>query len=439
MLYLLVLAASLRLSSAQVDASGLSLFSGETPPSIAQASFQHLSFLTRARNHTTAQLAGSLLQKKDTPAAPEVRPVQTQTTVTTVMTFWNGVMLATTCSIFLKVRRSATEGIDLLTSAEASEDASISKALPSVLVWVALGIILVCFNKYLFLAKEQGGFGFPFPMSLTWWHMFTGFLCTNIVRATKPELMPAVQEGKLGLHGFLTAIVPIGLVLGGYLAIGNSAYLYLSVSFVQMLKSSGPMFVYAISVACGLERLSAAAVMAICIVVMGVAGASVGETAFSWFGFALQFTAFVLDGIRMVLFKMLMSSRGTKLDPLSGLYYYSPVCVVFLFLPMIHYEGHNLLATLSQASPWLLGVLAINGMVAFSLNLSMLSLFANASATTISMASVVRDIMLTFGTALLFHTTITKVQILGYLSACVGVTRGCAAFLDNEVHRIISD
>jgi len=273
----------------------------------------------------------------------------------------------------------------------------------------------------MYLEADKGGFGVPCPMALTWWHMFTGFIATNIVRLARPDLMPAVQEGKLDLRGFCTAVLPIGIVFGAYLAIGNSAYLYLNVSFVQMLKSAGPMFVFAMSVALGLEKTTAASVVAIAIVVTGVAGASVGEMAFSWFGFALQFVAFLLDGMRLVMLKMLMSSRGTKLDPLSGLYYYSPVCIITLLWPVIHFEGPKLLTVWAYLSPSLFAVIVLNGLIAFSLNLSLLSLFANASATTVSMASVVRDICLTFGSALIFLNTLTRVQVLGYLSACVGV------------------
>jgi len=304
---------------------------------------------------------------------------------------------------------------------DASEDMSISNSLPPVLLWASLGILLICFNKFMYLAPEQGGFGFPCPMALTWWHMFTGMVCTNIVRLVRPELMPAVQEGKLDRHGFITAVVPIGVVFACYLAVGNSAYLYLSVSFVQMLKSAGPLAVFGISIAFGMEKFTIAAMVSLSIVVLGVCSASVGEISFSWFGFGLQFSAFILDGIRMVLLKKLMSSRGTKLDPLSGLYYYSPVCVVTLILPVYFFEGHLLATTLAQASPSLYGIIVVNGLLAFSLNVSLLAFFEKVSATTASMASVCRDIVLTFGSSVIFHTAISRVQLLGYLSACLGV------------------
>jgi hypothetical protein len=338
------------------------------------------------------------------------------TKMTEVLTVWNAVVLFCMLLLVVKVIKApANEAV------EASEDMSISKQLLPVMIWSALGIALVCFNKYMYLTPDKGGFGFPCPTSLTWWHMLFGMLATNIVRLVRPELMPAVHEGKLSYHGYCTAVVPIGVVFAAYLALGNTAYLYLSVSFVQMLKSAGPMSVFVISVACGFEKLSWPAVISIIIVVMGVAGASVGEIAFSWFGFSLQFSAFILDGMRMVLMKKLMSARGTQLDPLSALYYYSPVCVVFLAWPVYHFEGAKLATTLATAAPSLFAVIAVNGLVAFALNVSLLALFKRASPTTVSMASVCRDIFLAFGSAGIFHTTITKVQVLGYLSACVGV------------------
>jgi len=131
--------------------------------------------------------------------------------------------------------------------------------------------------------------------------------------------------------------------------------------------------------------------------------------------------AFLLDGVRIVLLKLLLSARGTKLDPLSGFYYYSPVCVLTLIAPVIYFEGETLSSIFATASPQLFGIIALNGVVAFSLNLSFLALLAKAGATTMSVASVIRDVFLTFFSALIFHTTITRAQVLGYFSASLGV------------------
>ncbi len=36
-----------------------------------------------------------------------------------------------------------------------------------------------------------------------------------------------------------TAVVPVGIAFAGVLWLGNDAYMYLSVSFIQMLKVNG--------------------------------------------------------------------------------------------------------------------------------------------------------------------------------------------------------
>jgi len=348
-------------------------------------------------------------------------PALTHPLLTTALTVANaGVLVIVPMLLALMWRAPNPQGIPLVPDQDV-EDQSIGKALPYVIVWASLGALCVCFNKYVLLPVNGGGFGFPCPMALTWWHMCTGLIGTCSVRLIKPDLMPAVQEGKMSLHGFLTGVVPIGILFAVYLALGNVSYMYLSVPYIQMLKNAGPLFVFAVAVAFGMEKFTMATVMPICIVVVGVAAATVGEAAFNLFGFMLQLAGFFLDALRLVLIKKLLSSNGTKLDPLSGLYYYCPVCVVLLLGPVIHFEGSIVLDVLRHASPSLIGIIVLNGLVAFSVNISLLSVLAHTSATTLTMASVVRNILLTFGSAMMFHNSITHGQILGYFSACVGV------------------
>jgi hypothetical protein len=306
-------------------------------------------------------------------------------------------------------------------SVQPSEDSSITQQLPTVLTWAAVGISLIMFNKYMYMKPEDGGFGFPCPMSLTWCHMFTGMIMTQALRLLKPEWLPAVAEGKVDTATFFKSIVPVGIVFAAYLSIGNCAYLYLSVSYIQMLKSAGPIAVHLLACLVGVERMEVSTLCTVMIISVGVGGASIGEGNFCLFGFLLQLAAFFLDGLRMVLLKTLIASNRVNLDPLSGLYYYSPVCVVALIGPVAYFEGAKLMAVLATLQVSFYGVLAANALLAFSLNCILLSLFRVASPTTVSVASVARDIFLTFGSAWWFKTSLSPVQVAGYLSACLGV------------------
>jgi len=49
-------------------------------------------------------------------------------------------------------------------------------------------------------------------------------------------------------------VVPVGVCQALTLAMGNAAYIYLTVSFIQMLKAATPIFVLAIGIAFGIEK-----------------------------------------------------------------------------------------------------------------------------------------------------------------------------------------
>jgi len=315
---------------------------------------------------------------------------------------------------------------DLLPS---TEDKSIGHVLLSVLIWAGLGLALIHFNTYIALDPSEGGLGFPFPMALTLWHLFASLVAISTVYCVRPRLMPQVhvQEAlcrtgrRRGGLDFVTVVMYIGICNALYLTLINMAYLQFQAPFIDMLKSCDPVVVYCISVAAGLESLRIAPGVALGIVALGVAGSSYGLMKFSWLGFGLVLTSLILDGMRLVLMKISMSSKGFKLDPLASLYFYSLVGVMALCGPVVYFEGHGLLAVLGTASAKFCWVLVLYAVVGFVHNLSLFFLIANTSPTTISVARVIRDVILTFSAASFLHTTLTRAKVLGYLCACLGV------------------
>lgn len=74
-----------------------------------------------------------------------------------------------------------------------------------------------------------------YPVLLTAWHLGFATLMTQILARTSTLLD---GRKKIAMTGrvYLRAIVPIGLFFSLSLICGNLTYLYLSVSFIQMLK-----------------------------------------------------------------------------------------------------------------------------------------------------------------------------------------------------------
>lgn len=76
-----------------------------------------------------------------------------------------------------------------------------------------------------------------YPVLLTSWHLgFATFMTQVLARTT--SLLDGRKTVKMTGRVYLRAIVPIGLFFSLSLICGNLTYLYLSVSFIQMLKVS---------------------------------------------------------------------------------------------------------------------------------------------------------------------------------------------------------
>lgn len=90
------------------------------------------------------------------------------------------------------------------------------------------GVIL--FNKWILSHKE-----FKFPILLTTWHLIFATAMTQIMARTT-TLLDGRKNVKMTGRVYTRAIAPIGFFFSLSLICSNQAYLYLSVSFIQMLK-----------------------------------------------------------------------------------------------------------------------------------------------------------------------------------------------------------
>lgn len=124
---------------------------------------------------------------------------------------------------------------------------------------------------------------------------------------------------------YMRAIVPIGLLFSLSLVCGNVTYLYLNVSFVQMLKAAGPIAVLFATWAFRLAEPSMGALFNVCIIVIGVVISSLGEVKFHTLGVVYQLAGIVFEASRLVMIQRLLSAEF-KMDPLVSLYYFAPVC-----------------------------------------------------------------------------------------------------------------
>lgn len=242
-------------------------------------------------------------------------------------------------------------------------------------LWISLSASVILFNKHILAFS-----GFPFPITLTAFHMAFSWACAAaLVHCTSLVELPSstkvvvsadcsssttttTQKG-LGARTYLRRIAPVGALFAGTLWLGNAAYMHLSVSFIQMLKALMPAAVYGVGCALGTETFARSRALNMAVVTAGVAAASAGEVQLSLLGVALQLGSVATESTRLALVQILLQQKKVKkaspssssskssdsskiaLNPVTTMYYLAPVSLLCLSLPWLAFERSRLVAT----------------------------------------------------------------------------------------------
>lgn len=330
-------------------------------------------------------------------------------------------------------------------------------------------------------------------------------LFTQIL-ARYTNLMPLPSRPVL-TRRYIWYILSIGLCYTGSLLCSNMAYLTLSVSFISMLKSLAPVTTLVISYAGGFSDPTPGKWAKIFVITFGVFLSSVGEVTFAWDGFLYQMFGTVSESVRLLLIDWLLaipaaanptrqdikrtdgvfhdvrdqysgseqgevpplSDRETYIEestqnkasddveaqrgndgndmaaigPLVLLYYYAPVCAVFNLMVALMTEWRTFNVKDLQHVGW--GMLALNGAVAFMLNVSSVFLvcvfllrplcrgacsdqvarvsnkIGKTSALAMNLTGILKSVLLVFAAIVIWNTPITFLQAFGYAIALVGL------------------
>ncbi|KZV28208.1 putative sugar phosphate/phosphate translocator [Dorcoceras hygrometricum] len=326
-----------------------------------------------------------------------------------------------------------------------------------ILVYIALSSGQIFFNKWVLSSKE---INFPYPLGLTMLHMiFSSVLCfvlTKVLKITK------VEEG-MTLDIYISSVIPIGAMFAMTLWLGNTAYLYISVSFAQMLKAIMPVAVFILGVIAGLEVMSGKMLLIMSVISFGVLIASYGEIDINWVGVVYQMGGVVGEALRLIFMEIFVKRKGLKLNPISMMYYVSPCRHVLRSLEFgnmsRNYHFPFKLKISSQCSalclliPWIFlekprmdeqvtwsfkpFILILNSLCTFALNLSVFLVISHTSALTIRVAGVVKDWVVVLLSALIFaDAKLTLINLFGYAVAIAGVAAYNNHKLKKEASRV---
>mmetsp|Transcript_34154 Transcript_34154/g.57390 ORF Transcript_34154/g.57390 Transcript_34154/m.57390 type:complete len:334 (-) Transcript_34154:142-1143(-) len=279
-----------------------------------------------------------------------------------------------------------------------------------VFLWIGLSAGVILFNKYLL-----SDYGFPYPVALTMIHM--GFC--SIVAALVVRVFKWIPSNNMEVEVYMRSVVPIGFLYAVVLWLGNTAYLYLSVSFIQMLKALSPVSVFLVGSLAGTEIFTVATLSNMIVVTVGVLIASYGEINFVIIGVVVQLASILCESTRLTLVQILLQRKGLKLNPFTTMYYISPACFAFLAIPFAIFEYEQMKQDSSLKFD--LGLFTLNACMALALNLAVFLLIGKTSALSMNVAGVVKDWLLIGLSVWLFSAPVSSLSLEGYLLAFLGV------------------
>lgn len=270
--------------------------------------------------------------------------------------------------------------------------------------WMSVSSGLILLNKDL-LSN-----GFPYPMALSGLGMsFSGvasFVCCKVLKIVD-------AQRKVSLSFFAKKILPVGLFMALTLHFGNLVYLYLTVSFIQMLKAFTPIITMLALFIARLETPTRRLILSVSFIALGTAASSVGEVNMSYLGLFIMFLSEATEAIRLVMTQILLV--GLKFHPIEGLMYLAPACTFWLFLGSMAIEFPKMKATgaflLVAEKPLQFTAAAVMG---FMVNSLAYIVIQTASSLTLKVLGTVKNTLVVSIGIVFLHETVTLLQGFGY-------------------------
>jgi len=282
------------------------------------------------------------------------------------------------------------------------------------LYWFGLNIGLTLMNKA-FLSL----WGFAFPVTLSCIHSACSVVCSWV--AIKLMDIPLLTLN--AKEQFLVFL--FSLLFSANIVVGNVSIRFVSVSLVQVVRSTIPGLTIILSMLILGKKYKSNYFYAIAFVVIGVAMASLGEVKFHMFGFIMTIIVCLLSSIKSVLSSKFLS--GWNFHPMEFLLYMSfHALYQMLLVGYLVGEHHKIVnvwwpyqekyKTQLFATMVLLG----NGFMAFFLNFTNFMTTKKLSALTVTVGGNIKHVSTIVLSVILFHDPITVLNLLGTTIAIMG-------------------
>jgi len=277
--------------------------------------------------------------------------------------------------------------------------------------WTITSSVAILVNKNVMVDV-----GFKYPTTVAWMGLLTTTTASFI---TMQLLVPQHQRQHMSLRYYMTRVMPTGFFMALTFFTGNSAYLYLTVAFVQMLKAFCPVVTMLLLFLVSLERATPRLIASVLLISCGVAMASYGEMHMSVVGLTVMLTSVVSESVRLVMTQHLLVGRS--FHPFEGLTYISSACTFWLMIMALFLEWPQLYSAqaylLVGEHPLKFLITAVTG---FGVNALAILVIKLASSLTLKVLGTVKDAALVTVGVVFLHEVVSPLQLLGYTISLLG-------------------
>ena len=273
------------------------------------------------------------------------------------------------------------------------------------------GPLLIMSNKHVL-----SDVGFAFPLSLTFLTLtFSWAVCWGAIRIGLVEFR---HKDTVDRKFYMANILPIGALSAGTIVMGMASYLFLTVSFVQMLKAFTPVMTLFFMTSFGLTRPTRKIIGCVLIICLGTACAGLGELNFSLLGMVCMLSAQTCEALKLVYTQLML--KNFKFNVVETLFYVTPISAawVLLFASIIefrHFDQNtwNLLLTHK-------GSFLFSSVMAVSTNAINAVVIQHTNALMLKLVATARNGVLVLFNAMILGEVVTGIQFCGYSVSLVG-------------------
>ena len=322
------------------------------------------------------------------------------------------------------------------------------------LLYVAFSTAIILSNKHII---TETNFACPIAVS-SLGSVFGWVVSLAAVGTGAVEL-----KTKLSFRQWCVLVLPIGVCTAVSLAFANLAYVYLPLSFIQMVKAFAPVVTFATLVAFRLDRYDVNVALTLVVIVAGCFTASFQrmEAKDTRVGLACMFACEVAEAFRSAGMQYLLAgaapdakpqpddgedasrdarekdaSRRTRVETrpspkattgkvsfslFDGMYYFSPATLVFLAFLTYVFEWDNVtdaehLAAAARHPALFLAASCLG----FFVNLASLAVIQHLGSMTLKIVSQLKNIVVICAAVIVYDDVVSALELAGYAVAICG-------------------